>query len=743
MAFRIRTFLLQTTMRRVLLCTLILALCGSMVLHAQPGYTWNTFGAEDSTLFDLELLELSPKQTLLSANHLELFAPTPNLGKPFAHVLTADGNPVDRFILDTFSVARYRTTMADWSNNGLYAAGNLGTSLTFPEEGYITRYDTAGSLLWARTYEPGKPIGQLSMAVDTGLLIAGTREYAETTVYWIDPAGGDTLKSRTYSLGVRTELFHMEAHPDGAVTLWVTLQDLTAPGIESRLGIISVNADGSIAWTNSVPRPSGGYSIMVDGVLDADGGPILVGRTNDFADLGMQVAKFDAAGAVVYDTIYILPGGTLMPRAAAPYADGVVVIMRDNSIPETVLLAVDANGDIARNVEWMVPNDAEPMDLLPLDGGGLILAGNYDNGSTIDTPNIDAFVMRLDSSWATPDCFLDCVWPGDADADGDADIFDLLPIGVAFGETGPARAGASLTWEGQESTDWTGALFSGSNYKHIDTDGNGVVNDDDTLALDLNFGLTRPLRPTGRASGDLPLYLVFDRDSAFAGDTVTLRVMLGVDTMPATNVLGVALEILHDPGLVDTIVGMTFDGSWLDPTTGDFLTMARRSVDGRADLGQTRTNGIAASGFGPIASVKYVLDDDLGGRGLDWADAAFAIRDARILDPTGTDILYDPQAAQMTVGFESTSTGLGPSETALEVLMVHPNPVLQSTAVDIPGVGQLALYDATGRMLGAWAVFAGRRNLDCSTLPSGTYLLQWTGEKGGQESIRWAKILKP
>ncbi len=456
----------------------------------------------------------------------------------------------------------------------------------------------------------------------------------------------------------------------------------------------------------------------------ADGGFFLAGACINGPDQGIHIAKTDSSGNVLFDKLFFYGDAYHIPLAATEMADGGFTLLTTQGSFDGIryLVRLDAAGDTLWTRIWHDENGF-PTDLMAT-ADGLALTGEIEVPTT-GFMDGQVFLALTDFDGTNPSCVGDCVWPGDADYDGDADIFDLLPIGVAFGETGPARPGATLDWEAQYAPDWTDTIPGGTNLKHVDTDGNETINDDDTLALHLNYGLSHPLRLSGRADGDLPLFLAFDEDSALAGDTVHLRVFLGLDTMLATDVLGVALEIAHDPGLIDTVLGMSFDGSWLLTATGDILTMARRAGLGRADLGQTRTNGVAVTGFGQIASVKYVLDDDLGGRGLDWTSTAFEIVDARIVDANGFDIAFNPISTALTVGFQTT--GIGTPSLGSSPLHAYPNPATAFATVDIPEQGQLQLFDAMGRELGTWTVFAGRRTLNLESLPAGTYLLRWTG----------------
>lgn len=77
------------------------------------------------------------------------------------------------------------------------------------------------------------------------------------------------------------------------------------------------------------------------------------------------------------------------------------------------------------------------------------------------------------------------VWPGDTDNDGVVDQADILPIGLCWMQTGPARQNASTNWVGQLATPWT--LVS---CIYADANGDGVVNQADVLPIGLNFGKT-------------------------------------------------------------------------------------------------------------------------------------------------------------------------------------------------------------------------------------------------------------
>jgi len=77
------------------------------------------------------------------------------------------------------------------------------------------------------------------------------------------------------------------------------------------------------------------------------------------------------------------------------------------------------------------------------------------------------------------------VWPGDNNNDGVVNQADVLPLGLYWNKTGPARANASTAWAPQLAAPWTP-----ENATYADANGDGVVNQADILPIGLNWGRT-------------------------------------------------------------------------------------------------------------------------------------------------------------------------------------------------------------------------------------------------------------
>ena len=220
-------------------------------------------------------------------------------------------------------------------------------------------------------------------------------------------------------------------------------------------------------------------------------------------------------------------------------------------------------------------------------------------------------------SFSLPDS-CELVWPGDANHDGVADNMDLLALGVAFGSTGPVRANASGLWIGQPALSWNGALVSTSNYKHVDCDGDGIINDADTIPLLLNFGSVHPLKPFPIPTSTTDPYLFFDITIDTVGTSQTLQIPLNLGTaaLPVDSLYGIAFTITYDTALVKPdSVSLDFSNSWIGSNGSNLLFIQHNDpVNGMLYGALSRTNHTDTSGFGTLAVFTIVTTDNVSGK---------------------------------------------------------------------------------------------------------------------------------
>lgn len=395
----------------------------------------------------------------------------------------------------------------------------------------------------------------------------------------------------------------------------------------------------------------------------------------------------------------------------------------DNPIPflgENI--TVNANGDSTDayfNLE--VVDALLDSTYLPSAASPLIDAGNP-NATDADG-SIRDIGLSPDSlnCWAPqPIALPRPVFPGDANFDQIANVWDLLPIGLKYGQTGPARPNASLNWIQQDVPDWGDTLASGIDIKHADCDGNGVIDAVDTLAILQNYNLTHNVFKTSSATGGVPLYMNMPTNQN-PGDTLVIPIMLGnVDTL-ANDVYGLAFSMAYDSSLVEPqSVEIQFNTSWLGTDNVDLLSLYHDDFSASTfEVGLVRTDGMEVSGYGQIGTVIVVLDDDIAKREIPFSLRWQAVD---MIHFDESPILANAQDAQTNI--ETSTTSLDSRLTPK--LLLYPNPAQDEVMVRLakPETDVLIqVYDLQGKLQKQkrLATAQGEIPLSLQALPEGMY----------------------
>jgi plastocyanin len=327
-------------------------------------------------------------------------------------------------------------------------------------------------------------------------------------------------------------------------------------------------------------------------------------------------------------------------------------------------------------------------------------------------------------SITVPGSLNDSVWPGDANSDGVANLFDVLPIGLAYGSTGPVRAGASLLWVGQPATDWASSFGSGVNYKHADCNGDGIVNINDVPAILLNYGQTHT-KGEGGAKSNVDLYLEASVDTTTLASPVTVSVKLGTSLIQADSIHGIVFSFEYENDLIDTgSMQINYNNSWLGniQNNNDMIALDTNFKSSAVwEIGITRTDQVHKGGFGEIASIDIVTVDDLSG---------LTAGDYEILNLNLSYVLaIDQEGNAKALNWESDSVyiGLFPNSVDQSVSKVigsfYPNPTTQI----IKYKGQiddmhLQVLNGIGQVMLDRPHYSGE-DIDVSKLPAGAYFI--------------------
>ncbi|MEO8762350.1 MAG: T9SS type A sorting domain-containing protein [Bacteroidia bacterium] len=267
-----------------------------------------------------------------------------------------------------------------------------------------------------------------------------------------------------------------------------------------------------------------------------------------------------------------------------------------------------ANG--APNFSWQ-PWGASMIDTLnaaPLSTIQYTAFGYYSNGCV----GQDTFSIHILNG---------CVWPGDANEDLTVDNTDLLEVGLNYGKIGSARTAFSNAWQGYSCTDWNDTLTNGKNIKYADCNGDGLINLNDTLAIYLNYSTShnaRYARTEEVQSTNLDVSVNFNKNLYYPGDTVIANINIGDSMNVQNNFYGAAFTITYDKTKVQSgSEQFYFNNSWLGIINQSQIKIDKLNTSaGTISVGLARITNTDTSGYGKVATFKFILKSPLYGTTL-------------------------------------------------------------------------------------------------------------------------------
>jgi len=319
-------------------------------------------------------------------------------------------------------------------------------------------------------------------------------------------------------------------------------------------------------------------------------------------------------------------------------------------------------------------------------------------------------------------CLPDRVYPGDTNFDQEANVWDLLPIGLFFGRQGPVRDAANDDWVGQPATDWLDNLPNGVDLKHVDCNGDGVINWLDIGIILRNYRLRHFSQPQRSATTDstaVPLFFGEIPATVNPGDTLRIPIMLGTEETPAVDLYGIAFNVIYDPELVkESSVEVNFFPSWLGLITQNMAGIYQDDYEkGQTDIALSKIDLQPQTGQGRIAVVVVVISDDIA-----KTSSPFVIDFGEVtaINEKGEEIDV------LTISGESDILTNVPADISTQ-LLIYPNPTtgrlsISSTALPMQ---QLVLIDLKGRVMQQYARLNKReQKIDLNSLTEGLYILR-------------------
>jgi hypothetical protein len=291
------------------------------------------------------------------------------------------------------------------------------------------------------------------------------------------------------------------------------------------------------------------------------------------------------------------------------------------------------------------------------------------------------------------------VWPGDANNDLVVDNDDILTLGLYHGLSGSARDSVSNLWIGHSSTDWVDTIYNGANLKYSDCNGDGVINDADTVAIVLNYGLSHPRSGGINSRAGEPTLKLQPRDTSFAaGDTVMIDLLLGDDNNEVNGFYGISFDLNIDASIVELgTIQLTYNNSFVG-NIEDNLTLSKIFENtGKVDGVIVRKNRQNVSGHGVIGTLRFVAKNS----GEVPLNTSVTISEYNAVNATGNEVLFDViSEANFIVDVASS---IEEKNIVLNTFSIQPNPFNHSTTISYvlnqSSQVQLKVFDVLGREL--------------------------------------------
>ena len=430
-----------------------------------------------------------------------------------------------------------------------------------------------------------------------------------------------------------------------------------------------------------------------------------------------------------------------------------------NSLTESAILASDFNGD--SRIDLLVGVDYGYVNfiynapsIVSANSGSICIGSSFsitplglntytlNNASPVVTPTVSTnyTITGVNNCGPTTqivnvvvDSTCQRVWPGDANSDGVANNLDILELGLHYGQTGFMRMPQGNYWQPYIANNWTGSISNGKNLNHSDCNGDGTIDDNDTLAIWNNYGLTHLLFKNAETNTNPDLSIVPDQSAVIKGNWGSASIYLGGVTNPINNINGLAYTINFDNSLIEQ------DSVWIEQNPS-FLNINNDNLkfnkgefwNSKMYVATTHTISSNASGYGKIATLHYKIisslttDDTL----------QLALYDVYKSDMVGTINPLTPGSS--TVIAIGTTVGLKNNYSNSRNALVYPNPNTGLFTIESKASSEVLITNPLGEIVLSEKLTSGKHSLNIQTQPAGIYFVKVSSNKEQQTT----KIIK-
>jgi len=329
--------------------------------------------------------------------------------------------------------------------------------------------------------------------------------------------------------------------------------------------------------------------------------------------------------------------------------------------------------------------------------------------------------LQSDSVWVDITT-TSCVWAGDADTNKIVNNFDLLPLGLGYGETGAVRPNAGIDYDCEPALNFVNSTpITGINYKHSDTNGDGIVNADDTTAILLNWGQIHLKNNSIAPLNAIPLYV--EPTIALAGQMLQIPIILGDTSILADSIYGLAFTINYDETMTDTnSVSVDFNTSWLGTINADMISVQKDFYhQGKIEVAVVRIDQTNRDGMGQIGTLNLTIKDDILKKSTTQR-LDLLISDVRMITNVETERLANTPPTDILV---STITSTNNLTAATTYVNVFPNPAKTNLNIQSNDeIQSISLYNLAGQEIKSIQLQDLNTQLNIQNLAQGVYILK-------------------
>ncbi len=395
--------------------------------------------------------------------------------------------------------------------------------------------------------------------------------------------------------------------------------------------------------------------------------------------------------------------------------------------------ATNGIGNATGYVSWTTPLSMNPANLPFFD----IRVQVRDNACRLTGKG--TYVYRVNTRL----CTADSVWPGDANTDKIANLYDALAVALNYNDTGAKRPNASNNWTAQSCSFWNGSFLNNIDIKHADCNGDGIIDTADLAVIALNYGKVHAKggRPAQKTTAGTDLYFDHTGIAPNPDSVVNIKMLLGSTSAPVAGFYGLAANVLVDGLALPTPATISFPPNWIGDSTNT-LSFVKELSPTSFDWAYARTNKQNINGQGTFANIEFRIPASTPNGTL----VTLSYDRVKIINKDGADLFdfntlidtfYVWKPVSITdVNANINNVQLYPNPAGNEVVLSAHTPNACNLSIDITDItGKLHTTSQHTLHKGGNSI-----KLNIAGLPAGIYLVRVSsGEAGYLQTLKLVK----